>query len=447
MKFSSVVEQVMELSPDEITARLREVELAERRLAVEKAALVAVADAVGAAAVDGHASTMGWLVANTNCSKASAVRVRQVSRLLNQIEQIADAFASGRFGVSQVEVLARAFAKRRGGDRLGEVADTLVTVAEHMDVEALQTCVRRWESNVDPDGAFDDIDASVAGRRAHVVELGGSIDIAASGGDPIVAAEMVAIFQRYVQAEFDDDARAARREHGPSCPVSLFARTAEQRRFDALAAIFRDAVVARVGGVASSALAAVMVNVVISQDRFEAALAEHGLFDVDAVSAPLPLAEQRCETSTGTVIPPSMAITAALTGRIRRVLLDRRGRVVNLGRTQRLFTGAAREAAALLPASCSWSGCFVPAELCDIDHLEEWERDHGPTDLDNAAPTCRRHNRFKSAKRYTARVTDLATIVHTRPDGTDMIPAGVRPLPDVLVESFPVFRLRLPNIA
>ncbi|MFN3257231.1 MAG: DUF222 domain-containing protein [Ilumatobacter sp.] len=425
MGFAQVVEQAMGLTPDQVTARLREIELAERALAVEKAALVAVADAAGVPAMDGHASTMGWLVANTNCSKATAVRMRQVSRLLNHVEEIADAFAAGSFGVSQVELLARAFAKRRGGTRLGEVADTLVSVAEHMDFDALSVCVRRWELNVDPDGIADDIAAAAAGRRAHVVELDGAVDVSARGGDPIATAEMVTVFQRYVDAEWRIDAERARREHGASCPTSLFARTADQRRFDALLAIFRDAVTLRVDGKRPE----VMVNVVMSQDHFVSALARHGLFDSDRVVDAMPLTQQRCETSTGTVITPDLAITAALTGHVRNVLLDRNARVTDLGRTQRLFNRAAREAAALLPTSCSWPGCFVPAELCEADHMDEWERDHGLTDLANADPACRRHNLFKTNNDVTVTPTTFGATLHTRSDGTHLLPTGASPPP------------------
>ncbi len=59
-------------------------------------------------------------------------------------------------------------------------------------------------------------------------------------------------------------------------------------------------------------------------------------------------------------------------GSVRRVIVDAHDVVINLGRTQRLFTGKARHAAQLLTVHCGYRGCDVPAQFCDIDHINEW---------------------------------------------------------------------------
>jgi hypothetical protein len=55
---------------------------------------------------------------------------------------------------------------------------------------------------------------------------------------------------------------------------------------------------------------------------------------------------RRCETSTGARIHPRIALQALLTCHVRRVILDARGVVVDMGTRQRLFTGPRRGDAA-----------------------------------------------------------------------------------------------------
>ena len=433
MKFRTLVDSALQMSTAEITERLREIEAAERQLVAEKAALLAVAEAAGVPNEDGHASTFGWLIAETNCSRGDAGRAHKLSRLLNQVERIADAIAAGRVGVSQAHELAKAFSRRTGGSRMVDAAGELIEAAEHRDFNDFRTVVSRWESEVDPASVAAELEQNVAGRRAHVAEVDGAVDIAARGGDPIQSAGLSAIFRRYCDAEFRKDAEQARCEHGPAASASKFPRSAEQRRFDALVAIFHDAVMSPVDGVSPQ----VVVNVVVSQDRFERGLADVGLFDPHQVAPTLPLREQRCETAPGTVLPTDLVTVAALSQRVRRVILDPNGRVVDYGRTRRLFTKTQREAAALLPTSCSWPGCHIPAEACHTDHLDEWARDDGATDIVNATPDCPRHNSFKSAHGVRSVPTTLGTIVHQRGDGSHMQPVGASP-PPIPLEHLPV---------
>ena len=97
-----------------------------------------------------------------------------------------------------------------------------------------------------------------------------------------------------------------------------------------------------------------------------------------------------------------------------------------MGRRRRLFEGPAREAAKLLVLRCEHPGCELPADLCDVDHADEWN-DGGATDQHNSRIRCGSHNVDKTKHRWRSR---RATNGHTytiRPDGTIMLPAGVRP--------------------
>jgi hypothetical protein len=87
-------------------------------------------------------------------------------------------------------------------------------------------------------------------------------------------------------------------------------------------------------------------------------------------------------------------VKASIVGHVRRVVYDGAGVVIDLGRKQRLFTGAAREAVMLLARLCSWIGCDMRAEWCEADHTVGW-KGGGNTDSDNGGPLCRCHNVMK----------------------------------------------------
>jgi hypothetical protein len=69
---------------------------------------------------------------------------------------------------------------------------------------------------------------------------------------------------------------------------------------------------------------------------------------------------------------PVDAVAAAVVGQIRRVVIDGAGVVIDLGRKQRLFTGAARDAVMLLTSGCRYAGCDQPPTRCQVDHIQEW---------------------------------------------------------------------------
>jgi hypothetical protein len=119
-------------------------------------------------------------------------------------------------------------------------------------------------------------------------------------------------------------------------------------------------------------------------------------------------------------------LRASLAGHLRRVVVDSRSVPINLGRKSRLFTGAARYAAKLLVRRCGHSGCDLPKEFCEVDHVVEWS-DHGTTDQENAGIECGHHNRHKHRRRFTTR-RDIHGHQHTiRADGTIILPVGARP--------------------
>ncbi len=93
----------------------------------------------------------------------------------------------------------------------------------------------------------------------------------------------------------------------------------------------------------------------------------------------------QCRTTAGVPLLPREAFRLALKHRVARFVLDSTTRRVELGRTQRLFTGAARIAVVLRDKTCRSPGCDRPGE--QIDHQIEWQ-DGGYTNPENGRLYC-----------------------------------------------------------
>jgi hypothetical protein len=71
------------------------------------------------------------------------------------------------------------------------------------------------------------------------------------------------------------------------------------------------------------------------------------------------------------------------------VQVDADGVVLAMGRATRTFTPDQFRAMVVRDAHCRGPGCAVDPAHCEAHHLDEWERDDGPTDLANGALMCR----------------------------------------------------------
>ncbi|MFL6089009.1 MAG: DUF222 domain-containing protein [Aeromicrobium sp.] len=60
---------------------------------------------------------------------------------------------------------------------------------------------------------------------------------------------------------------------------------------------------------------------------------------------------------------------------------------IDLGRTQRLFTKAQRDALAVMDGGCTAPGCDRPPSWCEVRHTDPWQTG-GMTNLDNATLHC-----------------------------------------------------------
>jgi hypothetical protein len=443
--FAEVLEDAVALTDGELDEAIRASELSMRRQQARHAALIAVAEQRALHRIDGHHSMAGYLRATTNASNATISRERSVAEVVNLVPAIGEALAAGHVGVSQVLQIARIHNNPRTREFLPAVASIYLERAEHAPFADLRADIDQFLQFADQDGAFAEIASAIEHRTARVSDTGGAVDITASGGDPITAARLVAIFEGFVQREFDRDVEARHREFGDDASSHPLPRTTSQRRFDAMTNIMETAARAPAGGERTIDR---VVNVLIDQQSLDEALIGAGLLPdgiscelddetIDAViteaaSDPTGWVDRRCETDTGQPVHPLLVLRAAVAGHIRRVVVDSDGVVIDHGRKQRLFAGPAREAAKLLVRRCGHPGCNVPVRFADVDHLDEWF-EGGRTDQCNSGIRCRSHNRFKHRERWRTRRDATGRRFSIRPDGTVVLPAGARP-PDLTID-------------
>jgi hypothetical protein len=460
--FAGLVEELVGSPDATLDDRLRANELELRRLTAERAALVAVSEHRGVFTGE-HRSMAGYLRATVNCSTSTANRDRRLGRLLVEHPQVGEALAAGHISVDHALEIARVQSNPRVSDLLTLVVDVLVDLAEHSSHREFATQITTLIARLDQDGAFDDLRDSIDGRRARVTEVAGEVVVTATGGDPIQAAHLTAIFQAFCDAEYRNDVETRREMFGDDAALHPLPRTAAQRGFDALYSIFAAAYASPDG----QRLPDLVTNLVVDAGSAHETLATAGIVlpncntvtlgdhgdIVDEAALLTDLADEladdpeafltrRCETANGTPVHASVILRALLTGHVRRVVLDSRGVVIDYGTKQRLFTGLARQAAMLLTRTCEYPGCDMPAARSQVDHNHEWA-DGGRTDQDNGNIECKFHNLDKHRHRWRTRRDQRGRAYTIRTDGTIILPAGERP-PDLTPDDpIGIIRFRL----
>lgn len=428
------------MSDAALDTRIRELELDIRRMEAARAALIAVSEHRGAYRIDGHRTVRSYLRATCNASDAEVTRSRKIANACSAVPELGEALSNGHIGVSQILEIARIHANPRTRPFFERVAPIFLERAEHDSASDLRDEIDSFINLADQDGAFAEAYCHVEQRTAAVHVVGGTLDLRVTGGDALVAEEVVATFEWFVEQEFERDAAERVALHGDAAAQHPLARTDRQRRFDAVVAMCR---AAREHGDGRKP-APVVVNIVADPQTTHDVLAGHGLVvdgdevvDLEgaaadelmahAVDDPARWLDRRCETTSGVAIHPELLLRALLTGYVRRVVVDGQGVVVDWGRKRRLFTGPAREAAKLLVRRCTHPGCTVHARMATVDHIDEWVRDFGRTDQRNADVPCDGHNRFKSQAGWRTRRDDRGRTWRIRPDGTIVLPVGARP--------------------
>ncbi len=372
--------------------------------------LLAASEAEGMHYRDGHSSAKVMDRHVNKLSGAEATGRDRCRRMFGDLALIADTYRAGKLGTDQVLLLARVWANKRVRKQMHKRQRRFLKGARRLSFPRFRERVLQWQRITDEDGAEPERDRTFENRNAQLVQnhFDESWDLAGifTSGDGTAMKE---VLDAYVQVLFDADWAEARARLGDAACTSDLSRTDSQRRADALRQIFADAV-ANKAGMAPSRF---VHNIVWSSDAWEEMLRRFA----GGVPQPSDPDTFRCETIDGLPLDPTEAFANAVVNKIRRVVIDAKGVVIDMG-TARKFTGLARDAVRIAGRECFWLGCWVPASKCETDHLHDHAKG-GRTDPGNGAPGCGRHNRWKQ-KGYRVWRDDTGQIHIHRPDGSEI---------------------------
>lgn len=322
-------------------------------------------DVCRAWADDGARSGTAWVAWRCQLSKGRAAGLLKCARRLRNMPGTDAAFAAGRLTTDHVRLLAHA--QRADPDGFAEDEARLLDAAGRLLFSAFERVIRYWVHTHAPDDAEADAAALHAQRRVDASRSIDGVVFVDALLDPITGEIFLRELERLEQTEFDTDWADARNRLGNTATAADLARTAKQRRADAL----------RTMAQRSAAKPA---------DATEARTLIHVLAGDTSV-------ERMCQLSSGTVVTPGQVLPLLPWADVARVIFDGPSRVLDIGVRQRLFTGATRTAVEMRDRHCQHPSCDTPAERCQIDHITPYEHG-GLTIQSDGRCYCPHHHRW-----------------------------------------------------
>jgi hypothetical protein len=377
------------LSTGERRAALIAVARVKAKTAALEMRLLAASDDI--AEVTGDPSTATWLADQTRDAHGTVRRTAALAEALDtRWRQVGDTLAAGTINVTQTRVIVEALdALPQGlGDDLRAKAEAyLVEKASTLGPKELRVLGRGVLEHLAPEVAdqadfqrllAEEARAHAATRPSFRPRGDGSTDLHARIPDH-VAGQLRAYLDAYTSPR-----RTPLGEVGEVDEVAELPVARRGQAFCALLENLLDTGLPTHGGTATS----VMVTL-----------------DLDTLIRGLGVAE----TSTGDRITAEQARRLACQARIIPVVLGRRGEILDLGRSSRLFRPAQRKAMNLRDKTCTTLGCSIPAAFCEAHHFKRPWSKGGKTDLADGKLLCPFHHH---------RAHDPAWITHHHPNGS-----------------------------
>ncbi len=284
---------------------------------------------------------------------------------------VADAVNTGRMSVDAASMITASLtrvADAAGPEAIADAERHLVDRARDLPLDRLAVIIRHIEARLDRDAhlrreqaRYDERYLNIYENRAGVVVIDGRLD-------PETAAPVRAALDGLVTEALRRRRDAGSRDDAGSsdgaAPLPDH-RTAPQMRADALADLARHAL-----GCEATERTLPTTTVVV-RVALEDLRTGTGLGEIDGTDEPISVGAIRRLAADAEVIP---------------AVMGGESEVLDLGRSRRLFTRAQRLALVERDGGCAY--CHAPPSWTEAHHIRWWERDAGPTDLDNGVLLC-----------------------------------------------------------
>lgn len=297
-------------------------------------------------------------------------KIAKVARRLQRMPKVRERFANGQITVDHANALANAAEKVgteavNGDDRLLQAAGQLLP-------DSFDRHTRRWSNQKLIERGVDPLERQ---RRAREAKLW----VDKETGLGILMAKVPRPQFEHIRQAIDHHYMHHLRQDSAGGQDPNLVRSPKQRVADAVFELLTNRhaqtgePVARTVGIKAKASTQLILvaplGVVDGTDP-------HGVCEIIGVGP----------------VPPSVLTTLSPDTEIAGMIFDRAGRPLWLGRNQRLANAPQRLAVAIRDRGCF--ACGAPMHRCELHHIQEWQRDRGPTDVDNLVAVCRRHHKW-----------------------------------------------------
>ena len=119
----------------------------------------------------------------------------------------------------------------------------------------------------------------------------------------------------------------------------------------------------------------------------------------------------------GTIVPANRLQRLLCDAVITPLAQGSEGQPLWMGRSVRTATNAQRRALVARDRGCAFPGCHRPVSWTDVHHVQEWDRDHGPTDIDNMCLLCSTHHTLIHKPGWHTKLAPDQTLQVTTPSG------------------------------
>jgi hypothetical protein len=306
-------------------------------------------------AADGFVSTTTAVRAKCRSSSSHAHKSVVLARQLEDLPEVAEAFAAGEITGEHAQVIARRYTPARA-EMIAGIEAELVAFARIATPEETRKALKMMTDAFDHDGGAAHDDAEYKLNKVTLSELAGR-GVLHGSFDP----ELLDLASTALDAEMEvlrkkDDAR----------------RT-PQLRADAFASICRQYLASR-GDTEARGRGQSHVSVV---------------YDIRALdlSNPELAAQARAETAHGQHLSRNTLDRICCDAKVSRVIMDGPSQVLDVGRLTRNIPQPLWNALVARDKHCQGKGCNLPPSHCEAHHIWYWE-DGGPTDLANLKLLC-----------------------------------------------------------